>query len=215
MRAPPPPKKLLTRLANCCSAHRFGYDARGGKCGSHCASGPSLFAKRVRQAKVGLTHRRKTPLLLRGHSLSPSAPPQQLHLSAKSQNKLALALPRLRDRRSEQTRTGWDGLRGGLSRRMLPGPTHKSCYVLIPPQCRIPLGRGNPRHWGPRRLIANASSSLVGFRRPGVLNITASCVQSRLLHCHAHCSLIPAPLHSGSARASSQASFPPALRSAN
>jgi hypothetical protein len=91
-----------------------------------------------------------------------------------------------------------------LSRRSASRCEHKSMLCVIPPQCRIPLAR-EPSALSLRRFIANA----FGLQRPGVLNITASCVHRRLLHCHAHCWLTPAPHCQRSARASSQASFAP------
>ena len=100
-------------------------------------------------------------------------------------------------------------LRGLLSRRSASRCEHKSMLCVIPPQCRIPLAR-EPSALSLRRFIANA----FGLQRPGVLNITASCVHARLLHCHAHCWLTPAPHCQRSARASSQASFAPTRRAA-
>lgn len=75
------------------------------------------------------------------------------------------------------------------------GSSHKSCYL----QCRpvaVSRWRGNPRHTGPRRLIASlaaAGATQPDLRRPGALKITASCVQRPLRACHAHC-LRPAAL---------------------
>jgi hypothetical protein len=66
-------------------------------------------------------------------------------------------------------------LRGWLSRRSASRCEHKSVLCVIPPHCRIPLPR-EPSATSLRRLIAYASS--VGLRRPGVLNITASCVHT-------------------------------------
>ena len=68
-------------------------------------------------------------------------------------------------------------LRGWLSRRSASRCEHKSVLCVIPPHCRIPLPR-EPSATSLRRLIACASSSVVGLRRPGVLNITASCVHT-------------------------------------
>ena len=96
----------------------------------------------------------------------------------------------------EQTRQKWQvalpPARGWLSLRMLPGVTHKCCYVLIPPHCRIPLPR-EPSATSLRHLIANASSSVVGLRRPGVLNITASCVHTGCFTVTLTASRIPHP----------------------
>lgn len=105
-------------------------------------------------------------------------------LSLKSQIRW-LALSRLRraSRPADPAKTA--SARGWLSRTSASRCEHKSVLCVIPPQCRIPLPR-EPSALSPRRLIAYASS--VGLRRPGVLNITASCVHSRLLHCHTHCS---------------------------
>ena len=66
-------------------------------------------------------------------------------------------------------------LRGWLSRTSASRYEHKSVLCVIPPHCRIPLSR-EPSATSLRRLIAYASS--VGLRRPGVLNITASCVHT-------------------------------------
>ncbi len=74
-----------------------------------------------------------------------------------------------------------------------PGSSHKSCYL----QCRpvaVSRSRGNPRHTGPRRLIASppaAGATQSGLRRPGPLKITASCGRNACHACHAHCLLAP------------------------
>jgi len=58
-------------------------------------------------------------------------------------------------------------------------------------QCRIPLPR-EPSALGTRRLIANASSSSSAFAARCIKHNSVLC-SVRLLHCHAHCSLILRP----------------------
>jgi len=58
------------------------------------------------------------------------------------------------------------------------GSRHKSCYLQCRPNA-VSRWRVNPRHWGPRRLIARppaAGATHSALRRPGALKITASCV---------------------------------------
>ena len=92
-------------------------------------------------------------------------------------------------------RARWDFAPFGAVMKDAPGSRHKSCYL----QCRpvaVSRWRGNPRHTGPRRLIAclaAAGATQPDLRRPGALKITASCVQRPLRACHAHC-LRPAAL---------------------
>ena len=97
-------------------------------------------------------------------------------LPSKTQNRW-LALARLRRETSPADPAKGIGCAAGCHERLLPGQNTRACYVLIPPQCRIPLAR-EPSALSLRRLIAYASSSVVGLRRLGVLNITASCVPS-------------------------------------
>jgi hypothetical protein len=107
-----------------------------------------------------------------------------------------LALTRLRSERGQQNRLK-AAARGLLARRTgsaygapSSAPVASPCFpgsntrAIIFNAARMPSpAPREPSASGPRRLIANAC----GLRRPGSSNITASCVRTRLLHCHGAC----------------------------
>lgn len=123
------------------------------------------------------TPRRHAPRLnCRSRPVAPRAAVLALRFAVEESEQVGFALARLAPRFFPQTRLNRSSARGWLSRRSASRCEHKSVLCVIPPHCRIPLAR-EPSATSLRRLIAYASC--VGLRRPGVLNITASCVHTR------------------------------------